>query len=129
MNDPRWKFTEEPGRCAGCGAEFRRNATVAVVGEKTYSLHGWDAKCAVDAVVAAFLAECYAEEGGFGQEQRDALAERFPSAAHRRFEIENPYGRILKVDPWIFRSWNGKRFVDGEPYEGPVYGIGSWVLS
>lgn len=119
MSDPRWKFAKGSGRCDGCGAEFRLGMPTLVDGEKTYF-----EKCAVAVVVSAFLAECYADEGGFGPEERDALRERFPSAASRRLEIEQG-NRRLKVGSWIFRSWTGPRFVDGVKYDGPIYVLGS----
>ena len=41
-----------------------------------------------------------------------------------RLEIEVRSKR-LKVTPYIFRSWTGRRWKDGEPYDGPVYMLGS----
>lgn len=73
-----------------------------------------------------YLAASYVEEGGFGPEERAELRRLFPEVADVTLEIEvRPGGGRVKVDTWIFRSWTGPRFADGEPYDGPVYVLGS----
>jgi hypothetical protein len=34
-------------------------------------------------------------------------------------------GTWKPVDPWLFRSWAGERRVNGTPYTGPVYLLGT----
>jgi hypothetical protein len=34
-------------------------------------------------------------------------------------------GSLCKVDAYIFRSWSGSRYINGEPYIGPVFLLGS----
>ena len=34
-------------------------------------------------------------------------------------------GPFVKVTAYIFRSWSGARKLDGEPFTGPVYILGS----
>lgn len=35
------------------------------------------------------------------------------------------HGSWLKVNDWIFRSWQGERRQDGVPFQGPVFYLGS----
>lgn len=74
--------------------------------------------------VAAFLAASFSATGGFGPEQREALAHRYPRAAAATYEIKQG-GRWLKVDAWIFRSWTGARRVDSVPYAGANFYLGN----
>lgn len=62
----------------------------------------------------------------YGYEEQAAVKARFPGAAKARLQIEQN-GEIVNADAWIFRSWDGPRFVNAMPYEGPVYGFGSAI--
>lgn len=42
-----------------------------------------------------------------------------------KFEIKDDHGRWLEVDEYVFRSWTGKRKLNGKPYRGTVHRLGS----
>ena len=57
----------------------------------------------------------------------DHVQEQVKLMAAGRLEIEvhGGSGKRSQVTAYIFRSWTGKRWKDGEPYDGPVYMLGS----
>lgn len=43
--------------------------------------------------------------------------------------IVHPGGKQVQVSEWIFRSWTGRRFIDGIEYFGPVYNLGTDTIA
>ena len=39
--------------------------------------------------------------------------------------IDTEHSKGLKVDPWIFRTWTGPRYINDIPYTGPIYYLGT----
>ena len=44
------------------------------------------------------------------------------------YEVQNG-NRWLTTTEYLFRSWTGERRIDGKPYHGPVYFLGSDRIS
>lgn len=50
-----------------------------------------------------------------------------PECGGHVYEIRIRYSsaKLSRTSAWIFRSWSGERYLDGKPYTGPVYELGT----